>query len=100
MKKDEFLEKLTQIGTTEDEAARRSMITELSEAAGTTFDELDTLTDAKAKWEEERKTLQAYNMDLYLQVQGQKTNPKQETGEEKKPLQYADLFDENGILKN
>ena len=99
MKKDEFLEKLTQIGTLEDDAARRSMITELSETAGTLFDEVDTLNDAKTKWTEERKQLQGYNMELYLQVQSQKTNPKQETEPEEKPLQYADLFDENGRLK-
>lgn len=99
MKKEEFLEKLTQVGTLEDDAARRSLLTELSDAAGTTFDELDTLNDAKAKWTEEKKQLQGYNMELYLQVQGQKTNPKQDTPAEEKPLQYADLFDENGILK-
>lgn len=99
MKKEEFLDKLTQVGTLEDDAARRSLITELSGAAGTLFDDVDTLNDAKAKWTEERKTLQAYNMDLYLQVQNQNKPQEQVPETEKEPLKYEDLFDSNGDLK-
>ena len=99
MTKTEYLEKLTQVGTLEDDAARRAMITELTEAAGTLFDDVDTLTDAKAKWTEERKTLQAYNMDLYLQVQSQMNPQNQEPEPQKEPMKYEDLFDSNGDLK-
>ncbi len=99
MKKTEYLEKLTQVGTLEDDAARRSLITELSEAAGTLFDDVDTLNEAKAKWTEERKTLQAYNMDLYLQVQNQNNPKAQDPETDKEPPKYEDLFDANGDLK-
>lgn len=98
---DEMLQRLTDIGTAEDDASRRAIITEVSDEVRTVFGTVDTLTESKTKLETENKQLQGYNMDLYLKVQGQKkkSDPIQSEDDPNDNLKYENLFNEKGELK-
>lgn len=99
MTRDELLQKLTEIGTTDDAAQRRQMITEVTDEVKGVYDSNETLTTANTKYEADNKKLQEYNMQLFLKVGGQQ---KQKEPEEKKPteeLKYENLFDEKGEIK-
>lgn len=100
MTREELLQLLTDIGTCEDAAERRSMLTQVTEAVTGVYDTNDTLTASNTKFEEDNKKLQEYNMQLFLKVGGQtKKPPVDDAGsEEKKELKYENLFNEKGEL--
>lgn len=98
MTKDELLQNLTTIGTTEDEVERRSLITSISGEVSGLYDTNETLTASNAKFEADNKKLKEYNMELFLRVGGQKK--EKEIPEEKgEKLTYENLFNEKGELK-
>lgn len=101
MNREELSQALTDIGTVTDEAQRRNLITQVTGAVNDLFQTNDTLTQANTAFEQQVQQLQGYNMELYLQVQGQKkTEPNEKPGgEDKPPLKFEDLFDEKGDLK-
>ena len=102
MTQEEMLAKLTEIGTATDDAARRALITEVTDAVTGIYQSNETLTAANTKYEADNKKLQEYNMQLFLRV-GDPTKKKEtvdKTGEETKPvLKYENLFNEKGELK-
>lgn len=97
MTRDEIMQSLTEIGTIEDDAERRSRITSISDELTTIFDTNETLTTSNAQLEADKKKLQEYNMELYLKVGGQGKKKEPETKSEE--LTYANLFNEKGELK-
>lgn len=101
MNREELSQVLTEIGTVTDEAQRRNLITQVTGAVNELFQSNETLTQANTDYEQQVQKLQGYNMELYLQVQGQKkSDPSKDMGgEEKPPLKYEDLFNEKGELK-
>lgn len=100
MTREELNQALTDIGTVTDEAQRRTLITQVTGAVNELFQNNDTLTQSNTQFEQQVKQLQGYNMDLYLQVQGQKkTSEPIVKQEEKQPLKFEDLFNEKGDLK-
>ena len=94
MNRDDLLNAINQIGTCEDDNARRTMLTTLTENVGKVFDEVDLLKQGteslqntiKTK-DEELQTAQKYNMELFLKVQDQTKNDnstlERETGIQK-----------------
>lgn len=100
MNREELSQALTDIGTATDEAQRRNLITQVTGAVNELFQTNDTLTQANTAFEQQVQQLQGYNMELYLQVQGQKkSDPVVKQEEEKQPLKFENLFDEKGELK-
>lgn len=100
MNREELSQALTDIGTVTDEAQRRNLITQVTGAVNELFQTNDTLTQANTQFEQQVQQLQGYNMELYLQVQGQKkTEPGTKGEPEKTPSKYEDLFNEKGELK-
>lgn len=98
MTRDELLQALTDIGTIEDAAERRSKIVAISDEVKTVFESNDTLTASNEKLTADKKKLQDYNMELYLQVGGKQEQTKEpETKTEE--LKYENLFNEQGDLK-
>lgn len=98
MNEQEMLDKLTEIGTCEDDATRRQKLTELTDGVKGVFGSLATVTAEKESLEKNNKQLQEYNMQLYLRV----NNPagqSQDKPEPAKELKFENLFDENGGLK-
>lgn len=101
MTRDELLAKLTEIGTTEDAAARRALLTEVTDNVNAVYDSNDSLTAANTKFETDNKKLQEYNMQLFLKVGGQKQPPAAGAGAEppaENNLTYDKLFNEKGEL--
>ena len=100
MTKDEFITKLTTIGTSQDEAERRTLITELTDDAVSIFDANETLTQANSKYAEDNKKLQEHNMRLFLKVSDQsKPTPQVEEPKPTENLKYENLFNDKGELK-
>lgn len=99
MTREELNQALTDIGTVTDDAQRRQLVTQVTAAVNELHQTNDTLTQSNTKFEADMAQLQRYNMELYLQVQGQKQSNPIEKPEEKPVLKYEDLFDEKGEIK-
>ena len=99
MTREELNQALTNIGTVTDDAERRQLITTVTAAVNELNQSIDTLTQSNNKFKTDMEQLQKYNMELYLQVQGQKKTDPIEKTEEKPSLKYENLFDEKGDIK-
>lgn len=100
MNREELSQALTDIGTVTDEAQRRNLITQVTGAVNDLFQTNETLTQANTAFEQQVQQLQGYNMELYLQVQGQKKKDDPIVQRvEKTPLKFENLFDDKGDLK-
>ena len=105
MEKQEFLERVTAIGTCEDDAERRELLTQLSEEASKDYDTIATLTDENSNLRTKNETLRDANMQLFLRV-GENKNPDEQKGditgvhvEENKKRSFDELFNEKGEIK-
>lgn len=105
MKKEEFDEKIQEIGKLEDVADIRVKLAELSDDMTEAFSSLDSLKETSEKLTSENEKLRSANMELFLRVGANKSEEeiKEETiGKEEKepePRRFEDLFDGNGNLK-
>lgn len=105
MEKQDFLNKITEIGTCENDVQRRELLSALSEEVGKDYDTLTTLTETNKTLKTENEDLLSANMKLFLRVGETKTDDerrKNETGIDDKPEEkrkFEDLFNEKGVLK-
>ena len=99
MNEQEMLNMLTEIGTCEDDATRRQMLTELTDGVKGVFGSLSTVTAENETLEKNNKQLQEYNMQLYLRVNDPGKQTQHTKPEPAKELKYENLFNENGGLK-
>lgn len=105
MDKDTFLNSISQINNCEDEAERRTLLSNLSDEAVKIFDNQDalhnqvnSLNESLTKANEQITKVQGYNMDLYnkLDAQRRDTTPFEESSgikeeEEKTYRSYEDI---------
>ena len=106
MDKQGFLDKLKAIGTSEDEAERRTMISELTDEVSRVYDENSTLTESNKSYLEDNEKLRSTNMQLFLRV-GENKTPEQinedKTGVKDdptpEPRKFENLFNDKGGLK-
>lgn len=98
--KQQFQERITEIGTCDDEAQRRVLLASLSEDGSSIYDEFETSETARAAADNECKNLREANMKLFLQI-GDHAKPQDtpKTKTETPELKFEDLFDEKGRLK-
>lgn len=106
MEKQEFLTRMTAIGTCDDDVQRRELLSALSEEVGKDYDNLATLTDRNKSLLDDNETLRSANMKLFLRVGESKEDSerkKDETGIEQKEApkkrSFDDLFNEKGEIK-
>ena len=106
MVKEEFLNKIQEIGTCEDEVQRRTMLAELSSEATTLFETNEALTSTNDNLNKDMESLRQANLDLFKMIPTTKTESEQvkdQTGlepvKEDKILRFEDLFDEKGEIK-
>lgn len=105
MEKQEFLNKITAIGSCDDDVQRRELLSQLSEEASKDYDNIATLTESNKTLTSANETLRDANMKLFLRVGADKSDTeikKDTTGvhdEENKKLSFNDLFDEKGGIK-
>lgn len=104
MDKNEFLEKIKEIGTVEDDVERRTMLTDLTESITNIFDTNNELMEKNKQFEEDNEKLRSANMQLFLRVGANKSDNEiqaDQTGVEadKEPRKFENLFDDKGNLK-
>lgn len=103
MDKESLISKITEIGTCEDEAHRRELLTALQEDVCKDYDEHETLREANEGLKADNESLRSANMKLFLRM-GEKKSPEEVArakGEEIPPEKkdFKDLFDEKGNIK-
>lgn len=103
MDKETLINKLKEIGTTDDEVQRRDLLFEVTEDLSNIFTTYDNVLEEDKKIKEENEKLMEYNRKLFMRVGDYKTPEqveKETTGEEtKEPRRFENLFDEKGNLK-
>lgn len=107
MDKETFLQRIKDIGSTEDSTDRISLLTSLSDEMSEVFEsvnnlqgQITTLTENSNKDKEHIEKLQKANMDLFLRVGEQKSpdTNKGLTGDEpdNQKRKFEDLFKKGG----
>lgn len=96
--KQEFQDRITAIGTCNDESERRLLLASLSEDGSGIYDEYETANTARQTAESRIERLQEANMQLFLRVGDHKV-PATPAKEDPPKLNYKDLFNEKGELK-
>ena len=94
-------ERITEIGTCEDEARRRELLASLGEEIKADYDAHEELVTAHEAIINDNENLRATNMRLFLKIgdnSKDKTDPELEP-ETKEKLEFKNLFDEKGNLK-
>lgn len=105
MEKQDFLNRLSEIGTCEDEVQRRELIASLQDDASKDYDNLTSLTEENSNLTTKNEELMQANMKLFLRVGESKNQDevnKGNTGIDNKvpeKRQFKDLFNEKGGLK-
>lgn len=104
MDKECLRSRIAEIGTCEDEAQRRELLTQLEEEASKDYDEFSSIKDRNEELIKNNEDLRSANMKLFLRMGSPKTPEEvaREKGEEFQPedkKEFKDLFDEKGNLK-
>ena len=105
MEKQEFISRMTAIGTCDNDVERRELISALREEVEKDYDNIETLTTANKTLSDDNETLRSANMKLFLRVGESKDEGeriKDNTGIDDKPKEkrkFEDLFDEKGGIK-
>lgn len=99
MDKQEMLDKLTEIGTCEDDVQRRTLLTEIRDSVSEVFDSNADLTEKNSNLTTEVERIQGENMKLYLRVSEQREPEKPHVEAPKPKRSFEDLFDGKGGIK-
>lgn len=105
MEKQDFLNRITAIGSCDDDVQRRELLSQLSEEASKDYDNLATLTETNTTLMSDNETLRQANMKLFLRVGADKDPDEQnkdktgvdDKGKEKRS--FDNLFNEKGGIK-
>ena len=101
--KEDFLSKITEIGTMTDDVERRTHLTNLADEISGLYDSNDTLRKDNEKYKTDNETLRSANMQLFLRVgekrEGSNGRSQQQGDSNINNLKYEDLFNEKGELK-
>lgn len=105
MKKEDFINRITEIGTCTDDVNRRELLTQLREEVEKDYDNLSSLEETNKNLSNDNETLRDANMKLFLRVGAEKTDDEHKEdktgvkGGEKEKRSFDNLFDEKGALK-
>lgn len=98
--KNDFLSRIQEIGTCEDDSTRRAMLTDLSDSVSEVFDTAETLSRANETLTESNESLREANMQLFQRI-GAKKDPEDTppTPPDKPKREYKNLFNDKGEIK-
>lgn len=68
MDKEQFLEKIKELGTCDDEVERRSILASVSDEVSKVYDANKELTETNTKYVEDMESLRQANMDLFKRI--------------------------------
>lgn len=101
MNKTDFISRIQEIGTCEDDSQRRTLLSDLQTECESDYDRLDNLVTENTQLKTDKEDLQKANMKLFLKTT--ETKPQEEPivnkGDNEEPLKYENLFNEKGDLK-
>ena len=95
MTREEFTQAIQAIGTCEDDAERRTLLTNLSDNVIADYELFETTTQQVNDLTSANERLRSANMELFLKV-GSKPPEQKSTPTTRK---FSDLFNEKGELK-
>lgn len=101
MEKQEVLNRITAIGSCDDEVQRRELLSQLSEEVAKDYDNLATLTETNATLTSDNEALRSANYKLFCRVgESKDDNHSTENHNENttETLTYEGLFNEKGEL--
>jgi len=100
MDKTEFNNKITAIGSCEDDTQRRELLAQLLEEGSSDYDRLTELETSVDTLKQDNEDLRSANMKLFLRVGDSKKPTKDETDDEP-PVkrEFKNLFNEKGGIK-
>ena len=99
--KTDFLSKVQEIGTCEDEARRRTLLTELTDGVSEVYDENETLSKANKSLTDSNEYLMEANTQLFQRTTSQATSSEETppgTPPEQPKREYKNLFNDKGEL--
>ena len=101
MEKQDFLNRISAIGSCEDDVQRRELLSQLKEEGIKDYDTMATLTETNKTLSDDNEALRSANMKLFLRVGETKegNNSDNSTNNEGSNLTYENLFNEKGELK-
>ena len=100
MDKVAFIEKIKEIGSCEDDAQRRELLTQLQEEGEKDYDNLLSLQEKNESLSSDNESLRSANMKLFLRVGEQRSPSPSPTDDEDKPKrEFKNLFNEKGGIK-
>lgn len=101
MNKTDFISRIQEIGTCDDDSQRRTLLSDLQTECESDYDRLDNLVTENTQLKTDKEDLQKANMKLFLKTT--ETKPHEEPivnkGDNEEPLKYENLFNEKGDLK-
>ena len=100
MDKVTFQNRISEIGTCEDEAMRRELLTQLQEEVNGDYDRLTELETSNSQLTSDNESLRSANMKLFLRI-GDHKAPENGLGEDepKEKREFKNLFNEKGGIK-
>lgn len=98
MTREEVLQQIQQIGTCEDETARRDLLATLQEGITADYDNHATILAERDRLTGDNERLREANMKLFLRI-GDPEKKKQDPGQPAEKLKFENLFNEKGELK-
>lgn len=99
MDKVTFQNKIKEIGTCEDEAQRRELLTQLEEAVTPDYDRLTELETTNETLASDNESLRSANMKLFLRVGDHKAGDKDKFDDAPEKREFKNLFNEKGGIK-
>lgn len=100
MDKVTFGQKISEIGTCEDETQRRELLTQLQEEVNGDYDRLTDLETTNSQLSSDNESLRSANMKLFLRIGDHKAPEDDPLGDDKKEKrEFKNLFNEKGGIK-
>lgn len=88
----ELMNKLTEVGTTEDDVTRRSLLTEIETEVTELHNSNTTLTEQNSTLTDDIQRVREENMKLFLKV-SEEREPQNKPEEPKEKRRFEDLFE-------
>lgn len=99
MDKTEFNNRITAIGSCEDDAERRELLAQLLEDGSSDYDRLTEFETSNAQLKQDNEDLRSANMKLFLRVGDNKKPSKDDLDDTPEKRDFKNLFNEKGELK-
>lgn len=99
MDKVTFQTRISEIGTCEDDAQRRELLSQLQEEVNGDYDRMTELETTNSQLTSDNESLRSANMKLFLRIGDHKAPDKDSEEDGKEKREFKNLFNEKGGIK-